>query len=174
MVGSAGRVYSIEAHPATFLCLEATVRLNRLSNVVFDQLAIADQAGEVAMEDQSNAHISNAMVPGSSGSLKVEAMTLDTYVERAGIDRIDLLKMNIEGAEVAALQGGASALERTRNVVVSCHDFKADRTGNGFFRTKETVRHRLTEAGFELLERADDPRPWVRDTVYGYRAATLE
>lgn len=171
LVGSTGHVYAIEAHPRTFRCLETMVRLNRFPNVTVDAMAIAENEGEVRIEDEADGHISNAVVTGSEGSLTVPATTLDHYVQRRRIDRIDLLKMNIEGAEVGALRSGPNALKMTRHVVVSCHDFKADRTGEPFFRTKEAVRGMLREAGFETLERTDESRPWVRDTVYGWRAS---
>ncbi|MEM1024819.1 MAG: FkbM family methyltransferase [Myxococcota bacterium] len=170
LVGSSGRIHAVEAHPRTFECLQTMVRLNRLGNVSVDALAIADFIGEVSFEDDGDAHISNAVSATGSG-IVVPATTLDEYCRQRNIESVDFLKMNIEGAEVRALEGGPQTLAQTRNIVVSCHDFKADRTGNEFYRTKATVRELLHDAGFTLLERTHDPRPWVRDTIYGQRAS---
>lgn len=46
--------------------------------------------------------------------IEVEADTLDSMVASAGIDRIDLIKMDIEGAEVDALKGAATIIQRFR------------------------------------------------------------
>jgi hypothetical protein len=113
-------------------------------------------------------NISNTVMNGAEGHV-VEAVTLDELAERVGADRIDLLKMNIEGAERLALRGMAGIAPRVRHVVVSCHDFRADRGHGDVFRTRVEVTEALAEMGFDFTSRPDDPRPWVRDTVYGAR-----
>lgn len=45
-------------------------------------------------------------------TIEVPTVTLDVFCEREGIKRIDLLFMDIQGAELYALQGGAGLLER--------------------------------------------------------------
>jgi hypothetical protein len=86
-------------------------------------------------------------------------------------DTIDLLKINIEGAERSALEAGVSTLTKARQVVVSCHDFKADRTGDDWFRTRRWVEETLEEAGFALAPPIATTPPWLRDTVHGSRPA---
>jgi hypothetical protein len=49
-----------------------------------------------------------------SGSEFVPAVTLDSYAVAKGIDRIDLLKLDVEGAEMEALLGGANLLTQRR------------------------------------------------------------
>jgi hypothetical protein len=77
--------------------------------------------------------------------------------------------MNIEGAELVALRGLGAELKNVRNVVIGCHDFLADETGDESYRTKEDVRALLLAAGFVVVGRENDPRPWARDYLYGWR-----
>ena len=48
---------------------------------------------------------------------KVRTMTLDAYCASAGVGRVDLLKMDVQGAEVAVVRGGQATLARTHHVV---------------------------------------------------------
>jgi hypothetical protein len=52
---------------------------------------------------------------------------LDALLSRLGIERVDFLKMNIEGAELKALEGFRHGLARTLNLAVACHDGRAER-----------------------------------------------
>lgn len=63
------------------------------------------------------------MAEGGGRQIEVEADTLDAMVAGAGVERIDLVKMDIEGAEVEALKGGRMMIERDhpRLVIVSEH-----------------------------------------------------
>jgi hypothetical protein len=79
-----------------------------------------------------------------------------------GITRIDLLKMNIEGAEREAIRGVGALLANTHHVCISCHDFLG-------MPTKAEVRQFLTEHGFAVTAREDAREPWTRDYLYGVR-----
>jgi FkbM family methyltransferase len=166
-VGPTGTVHALEAHPATFEALRALVQANAggavKCGVVVERVAITDHVGTVEIAD-SDLDIGNWLV--DSCGVPTPATTLDDYVVAHRIDRIGFLKMNIEGAEAGALRAGAQALAITRRGAISCHDFKADRTGNEYFRTKAEVRGLLLEAGFEVTERPDAPDPWTRDYLY--------
>src|SRR5205085_495224 len=57
---------------------------------------------------------------------EVPAKTLEGFLAENGIERVDLLKMNIEGAERLVFRGAGDAIGRVEHVAVSCHDFVAD------------------------------------------------
>lgn len=52
----------------------------------------------------------------STRTIPVETITLDGFVEKYNIHRVDLVKMDIEGHEFAALKGAVSTLENLRPV----------------------------------------------------------
>lgn len=168
LVGRTGRVISVEAHPATAACLAETVRRSALANVTVLPVAVSDRTGSIRISTTEN-HLANSIVHGAEEGAVVSAVRLDDLMARQGLDHIDLLKVNIEGAETGALAGLGTAITRVRNVAVSCHDFVADRGGDASLRTHENVRRLLADAGFSLSSRPADPRPWVRYYVYGRR-----
>lgn len=170
LVGPQGRVYAIEAHPETYTWLERTCRVNRMRNVVPVFLAITDTAGEIAITDRQK-HIANRLVADGEG-LRVPATTFDAFVASHGIDRVDFLKMNIEGAERLAIRGMDDSVDLITNVCISCHDFIAEkRRRRQEMRTKSEVRQFLVDTGFHVVERRPgDTRPWARDYLYGRRS----
>ncbi|MCA9884567.1 MAG: FkbM family methyltransferase [Anaerolineae bacterium] len=162
-LGKSGLLLSIEAHPKTFEALSLFCQLNRLENVQCVRTAIHDSESDVLIDNPSS-HVGSSIV-GSSTGILVPGATLDRLVREYNLERIDFIKMNIEGAEKAALNGMRETLSITRQVCISCHDFKADRTGNEAFRSKAYVESYLIDSGFELQVREPDPRPWIRDQV---------
>jgi len=170
-VGPRGRVLAIEAHPGTFLALRKTCEYNQLKNVTCVHAAVIDRPGTVFIED-SAAHETNRVEgqPGLAGfRIPVPASTVDALCALHGIDRIDLLKMNIEGAERLAIGGMKHIIVQTRRAIIACHDFRSDRGESGNFSTRDEVVSFLCEHGFEVLTRHDDPRHFVRDHVHGTR-----
>jgi len=170
LVGSSGRVVSVEAHPQTFRRLEQLCKANALVNVTPLQLAVSDTDGTVTISD-TNAYLQNTVVDSHTTGIEVPSQRIDTIAADLGITHIDLLKMNIEGAERLALQGMGDLLAATRHVCISCHDFLADTGGPDALRTKSFVLHFLGEHGFKVTTREDAAEPWTRDYVYGVNVA---
>ena len=167
LVGRSGRVHAIEAHPGTFACLASTVKRSGLSNVDIHQLAITEQDGTVSISDDAH-HLANSIVGRGSG-VEVEARSLDHFIRQTGHPAIDLLKMNIEGAERAAMLGLDREAGKVRHLAISCHDFIANRGGGEQFRTKDAVRKRLLELGYAVSERSNASTPWEADVLFARR-----
>lgn len=174
LVGPRGRVIAVEAHPLQYGCLERAIEVNGLTNVEAIQVAVTGEPGRVAITDAEEWYGNTIVAPGGDGGIEVEGRTLDRVLADAGADAIGLLKMNIEGAEGLALRGMRESIGRCKAAAISCHDFRVDDPGDsGYgveaFRTKDSVRAFLEEAGFRVLTRDDDPVPSTRDVVYGVR-----
>jgi FkbM family methyltransferase len=168
LVGPSGTVVSVEAHPRMFHCLRRTIELNQLGNVTAVHRAVMGTHGIAFIEDRP-AYGGNGITTSADNSLPVVCEPLGYLVDRLDIDRIALLKMNIEGAELAVLESARELLPRVDNLVVSCHDFKADRGGADWQRTYSGVRALLMDAGYTLRHRPDDQRPWIPFYVYASR-----
>lgn len=168
LVGPSGLVIAIEAHPRTAECLERSVARSGLANVTVIPRALADRRGTISISD-SEEHLQNSVfgTPSSRGpSVDIPTSTLDDLAAELGLDRIDFLKMNIEGAERLAVTGMAKSISLVRNACISCHDFVADTTGDDGMRTRSLIESFFDGHGFDRLPRREDPRPWVRDYVY--------
>jgi FkbM family methyltransferase len=83
------------------------------------------------------------------GYIETPELTWKKFLERYEIEKIDLLKMNIEGAEIHILNhiGDFSKIER---MIISCHDFRANNGEGEQYRTKEQVLKVLKEKGYKI------------------------
>lgn len=128
-VGESGRVLSLEPHPRLFALLQANLDHNGWKNVTPLPLAAAAEKGTVALagfdEHAGNWGLS-AVVPGPApamDSFHVPAAPIDPLLNEHGMDRVDLIKIDIEGSEEAALQGMTRGLaqHRYRCLLVELH-----------------------------------------------------
>jgi FkbM family methyltransferase len=104
IVGSTGSVIAVEATPSTAERLRFNMELNKLGNVTIHDCAVAREEGTVrinARNDENSGMNSLRASPTGKG-WDVPCRRLDDLL--AG-KRIDLIKMDIEGAELLALQG---------------------------------------------------------------------
>jgi FkbM family methyltransferase len=173
-VGPEGRVWAIEPHPTSFQILQKFCVLNGLANVTALNYACVDRPACLQIETlpvwESNYVREGEPTPTSHA---VDGVTFDSLCERHGIERIDFLKMNIEGAERTALPGCRDALSRAHNVCIAAHDFRAARGEGEAFRTLEFVREFLIAAGFRLVTRDEDKRYYVPYHVHGVREPSV-
>ena len=165
MVGPTGRVIAIEAHPVTYRCLTKTIAANGLTNVTPLHLAVSDCDGSISISEQAN-FLSNSIIDGQSG-VEVPMRRLDEVCAEMGITAPRLIKMNIEGAETAALKGSSGLMKPGTRFVISCHDFKTERGDGEFFRTSGPVRALFEEGGLTVEQRTDAALREVYWILYG-------
>ena len=170
VVGPEGRVWALEPHPISFAVLREFCVRNGLKNVELLNVACLAKPGSMQVETLP-VWESNYVRDGerSATSYPVQGVRFDDVCAERGIDRIDFLKMNIEGAERMALPGCTRALQRARYVCIAAHDFRADRGEGEHFRTLDFVRNTLRDAGFEIVKHDEDPRYYVPYHVHGRR-----
>jgi FkbM family methyltransferase len=106
LVGERGRVVAIEPHHGNFRALVRNLELNKIKNVVALNLAAYDQDGLVELFEGANSSgRSSIKLNDGVGSEMVRARALDGVPEVAGLERIDLVKVDVEGAEWEAISG---------------------------------------------------------------------
>ena len=115
-VGGAGEVHSFEPDPVTYRWFASNVKRNGLTNVRANQLALAGQPGTLTLFLSEDYDIgSNSLRRPSSFSgrmCEVEAVTLDSYIESRRVSRVDVMKIDVEGAECEVLKGASALLGR--------------------------------------------------------------
>lgn len=125
-VAPGGRVHAFEPLAATRRRLERTIELNRLGDVVVvNAAAVSDAPGSAELHLYGAGYESWSSLAGRtiaeaggerapSERLTVPTVTLDDYAAEAGIDRIALLKVDVEGGEERVLAGAARLLAEGR------------------------------------------------------------
>ena len=167
LVGPNGKIFAIEAAPDTFAVLQENVADNKLINVNCQNLAISDKNGPVNISASIDGHIGNTILGPSEVIHKVTGKTMDQFIEDNQIEKIDYLKINIEGAE-SLLIDAFFKIDRVQNIAISCHDFLGKITGDEFYFTKNKVQKFLQNNGFILVSQSSGVAS-VDDWFFGTR-----
>jgi FkbM family methyltransferase len=114
-VGPQGLVLCCEPNPAIAAALAATLKINNLGQAQVWPVAVSEQDGEGRLAiDRTDTGQSRLAVEG----VPVPLRSLDSIVAEAALDRLNLIKIDVEGHEAAVLTGGAATLRRLRPAVV--------------------------------------------------------
>jgi FkbM family methyltransferase len=153
LVGDSGRVVSLEPHPLLYAWLELNVRRNRLAQVTTLRMAAAEcervlPLWSFAVSDGNYglSRIGRHGAVETREQLGVPACDLDTILKRVGAQTVDLMKMDIEGAEGLAVAGLERALSahRIRRLLLELHP--AEPVGQGM--SAADLVARLAAAGY--------------------------
>lgn len=119
LVGQSGRVVAFEPAPKAFDVLCRNVRMNNFAHVTERNIALSDRGGAVPLFIHPDSSRNSLGRYGSSlGCESVQATTLDEEFARAGLERVDMIKIDAEGAEELILRGGSHLLAQLRPVVL--------------------------------------------------------
>lgn len=104
-VGQKGRVLALEADPDNFVILEENVALNQQQGVVFCRwVGVADERQTLRLyKNQSGNRGAHSFMGTGEGYVEVQCETLANLVLAAGLDRVDIMKLDIEGFEEKVL-----------------------------------------------------------------------
>jgi len=112
-LGKRGKVISIEPETENFNLLKQNVNLNKLTNVFLQNTACTEKDGEAMLnvhKDHPTLH-SFYINPGPS-QIRVKTVKLDTIIQNLKIDRVDLVKIDVEGAEIDVIKGASDILKQ--------------------------------------------------------------
>lgn len=122
-VGPQGRVFACEPSPWAFQRLQATLRDNALSQARAFNFALGAEPGELSLHftSEGNANHTPSMVPQPGArTVPVQVRTLDSCLEEWALERVDLMKVDVEGFEPQVLQGARRALAAGRIAALLC------------------------------------------------------
>jgi len=161
-----GKVFSFEASAATFGRLSSICDLSRRDNVEVHHVALSDREGTLDLhvypEEYSGWNtladrpLETYGIDVKPVSLeRVRSTTIDIFCRERDIAHIDVLKIDVEGAEYQVLLGARRMLEEKR---IGCCVFEFGQTTFDMGNTPEMIEQYLAQAGY-----------WIRNLVPGDR-----
>jgi FkbM family methyltransferase len=125
LVGTTGKVHSFEANPRVSKYLEESVKLNNLQNIITIHHKAASNKHYNGMMVYGLANIGGGYILDNTEAAKkvcenndcvpIEAVTLDSMFEN---EKIDLLKIDAEGAEPWIIEGAEKMLKNNPNIIL--------------------------------------------------------
>ena len=119
------KIYIFEADPLNFKRIQTNLSLNNLPNVVIEPLGLWDKAGSMKMSVGNDLASSIVKENKINETIEIEVTSLDEYFKGVTGKNI-FLKMNIEGAEIAALNGAKNFLANNITDFSICTDHLVD------------------------------------------------
>jgi FkbM family methyltransferase len=154
LVGARGRVLAIEPNPALrhrlhdHLCLNSLKHVEVISDIAADTEETMDfYAPSLNDGNSGDGHVVKE-VQGDATTIRLEARRLDTIVAAAKCERLDLIKVDVEGFEWRVLRGGEDTIAKFRPHIVFEYNAEYAFRGGG---TPEVVGDFFQKHGYRLF-----------------------
>ena len=119
LAGKSGTVISIEPEPENYSILHRSIALNDYGNIRALQIALSDRDGTATMQigPTSGAH---TLSPEFNGlrTVEVPTKTLDGIVAEQRLESVDMIKIDVQGLELAVLHGASETLRANPRIIV--------------------------------------------------------
>ena len=119
LVGGGGKVIAFEPMSWAYSKLKHNIELNDFNNIVIEKIALSS-----VNQRAQNIYFRSSWTidPGSSSNAKkkedINFITLDEYVRRNKINRIDFIKLDVDGYEYKIIQGARDTLKRDKPLII--------------------------------------------------------
>lgn len=139
------KIYAFEPNPHTFVILEKNIRLNKMQECV---IPIQEGVGlkEGFLYFKKAAEISR-FVDEENGTIRAKVTTVDNFVQKNNIKKVDLIKMDIEGGEFDALKGAIETIKRDKPTLLIAIYHK----GEHFFEIPGWLKRILPEYSLRFI-----------------------
>ena len=161
-----GEVHAFEASAATFERLSVRCRIERETNIFLNNVAVSDREGVASLhvyDDKYSSWNSLARRPLQNYGIDVmpvrteaaKTTTVDMYCDHHTVRRIDLLKVDVEGAELQVLHGAQQMFQRGQ---IGCCIFEFGQTTYDMGNNPDDIAAFAADVGYGLRNLiANDP-----------------
>ena len=145
------KVIAVEPNPLAFEVLEKNVKSNKLNDVILINKAVCNKNGKMTLEIVENVSAIGGKDLGIMNrpwlkkemvkKIKVDCVTLSKLLQEYRVDKVDILKLDVEGMELEILKSSKNLLNRIHKIVVEWHSKKI----------RNKLKRFLKENRFKLL-----------------------
>jgi FkbM family methyltransferase len=149
-----GKNYGFEPVPFLFEKAKQNILLNDFKNIYLSNLALSDKSGVLYFDLPSNRNFGsiNMSLVATPNSKEVKAITFDEFAESEKLEKIDLIKIDVEGFEYKVLEGARKSIEKHKPILfIELINEYLKRNGN----SGTQLVNRLAEFGYEIYDARD-------------------
>jgi FkbM family methyltransferase len=127
LVGENGRIIAFEPTRSTFEALNENLKMNNCQNVKTERLALGDTEGTIFLGDVPNDAM-NFIDKNKKSGEEVQLKLLDNYLKENDIQKVNFIKIDIEGAEMLCFRGATDMLKTHRpTIIMECNEMWSKR-----------------------------------------------
>ena len=155
LVGGEGKVYAFEPELGNYSLLLKNIEINGYNNIIAEQKAVSDKTGTARLFLDKMAPVGHTIYQSGAieESIEIEMVALDDYFEDEK-HPINVIKMDIEGAEIATFLGMERIIRENRNLKIFTEFNPALINQSGY--TADEFASRLLEfGGFSAITISD-------------------
>jgi FkbM family methyltransferase len=157
-VGKKGKVYAFEPDPDNYRMLQKNIEYHNLTNVLSINKGVWSFSGNLLFQGEGNMGSGISIVQDrAANQFNIQVLSLGDFCTNYNIDRIDYIKMDIEGAEVEVLKASGDILRKYKpRLIIEPHRI-ASRLAT------DEVCEILSGYGYhtEVLAQSDLPLPLI-------------
>lgn len=118
LVGKSGHVFAFEPDPTNFEILKKNILVNKHENVILENKAVSNKEGNLKLYLSTENNGMHRIYPSKwcKESIDINSIKIDNYFNKN--QKIDFIKLDIEGAEYDALLGMESIIQNNENIVI--------------------------------------------------------
>ncbi|MFI5203096.1 MAG: FkbM family methyltransferase [Flavobacteriales bacterium] len=149
-----GKIIAFEPVSYNVNILKRNIELNKFTNILVEHKGVSNTTGTARIyfgKKKSGASIVNT---GMENSEDIELITVDAYLKQHNINRVDMVKIDVEGAEHLVLAGAEQLLNQPEKLVLVMEYMQDNHKNTG--KSTSDLFNLLLNKGF----RAFLPRPW--------------
>ncbi|KKD39569.1 FkbM family methyltransferase [Limnoraphis robusta] len=152
LVGESGQVYAFEPVPENADRIRQNAEINQFSHVTVFEKAVSANPGTAELllaHHSGGATLSTAGTPPDlRGKMDVELVSIDDLIAQGQIKPPSLVKIDVEGAEIAVLQGMVQTLKQFQPLLI----YEVDDGNQAAFRAKnQEIEAFITSAGYDII-----------------------
>ncbi|MFA5136543.1 MAG: FkbM family methyltransferase [Patescibacteria group bacterium] len=107
-----GMIHAFEPYGQSQKRLLENLRLNDIANVQVVEKIVSDKTGYEYLGIEKESEINHIIYSHDDKKIKISSITLDDYIFRNKINKISILKIDVEGAEMKVLKGGEESIRK--------------------------------------------------------------
>lgn len=105
-----GKIFAFEPHPSPRAVFSQNIALNSIRNIILSSDVVSHKTGKVRFHFQQTSELSGISKHGQL----TNARTIDSLITEYKLNKIHMLKIDVEGAELSVLQGAKEAMKNNR------------------------------------------------------------
>ena len=122
LVGVSGKIIAIELIPENMEILKINCQLNNIDNVIFISNALADTVNKIVKASVYAGHFGQSSlnlhgVLSGESFVEVKTITVDAIISSLNLSHVNLIKMDIEGAEILAIEGCIKSFKKITSII---------------------------------------------------------